>query len=102
MTSFVEKFRMAKKTSSSPSKEKEVVRATFRFYGAELSQLREICDMLSLNSELDAARYLMQRGLEAMTATLTSRRTQAQMAQSVNAEAIIKQMTEMGFEPKEP
>ncbi len=63
--------------------EKDIIRATFRFHGPELAQLREIRDMLSLNSELDAARYLMQRGLEAMTATLTSRRAQTQMAQGV-------------------
>lgn len=90
---------MAKKTTSAKQQEKDIIRATFRFHGPELEQLREIRDMLSLNSELDAARYLMQRGLEAMTATLTSRRTQAQMAQGVNAEALIKQMVAMGFDP---
>ena len=93
---------MAKKFTSAKTQEKEVIRATFRFYGAELGQLREIRDMLSLNSELDAARYLMQRGLEAMTATLTSCRTQAKMAQGVNAEEIIKKMVEMGYAPDKP
>lgn len=90
---------MAQKTTSAKTQNKDIIRATFRFHGPELEQLREIRDMLSLNSELDAARYLMQRGLEAMTATLTSRRTQAQMAQGVNAEALIKQMVAMGFDP---
>jgi len=90
---------MAKKTTSAKTEEKDIIRATFRFHGPELEQLREIRDMLSLNSELDAARYLMQRGLEAMTATLTSRRTQVQMAKGVNAEEIVKQMVAMGFDP---
>lgn len=43
--------------------EKEVVRVTFRLHGPELQQVREVREMLSLNSELDAARYIMQRGL---------------------------------------
>ena len=72
---------------------KEIVRVTFRFHGPELGQIREVRDMLSLNTEVDAARYLMQRGLEAMTATLTSRRVQGQMNQKINVETIIEQMT---------
>lgn len=79
---------------------KEIVRVTFRFHGPELEQIREVRDMLSLNTEVDAARYLMQRGLEAMTATLTSRRAQTQMASQVNAEEIVKQMIASGFDPK--
>ena len=78
---------------------KEIVRVTFRFHGPELGQIREVRDMLSLNTEVDAARYLIQRGLEAMTATLTSRRVQSQMTKQVNAEEIIKQMVAMGFKP---
>lgn len=69
---------------------KEIVRVTFRFHGAELGQIREVRDMLSMNSEVDAARFLMQRGLEAMTATLTSRRVQGQMVQQVNMEEMVK------------
>lgn len=76
---------------------KEAIRVTFRFHGAELEQIREVRDMLSLNSEVDAARYLMQRGLEAMTSSLTSRRTQRQMAASVNPEELLKQMMAAGF-----
>jgi hypothetical protein len=79
-----------KRSSNEPLK--EVVRVTFRFHGAELGQIREVRDMLSLNNEVDAARYLMQRGLEAMTATLTSRRSQNLMAQQVNGEAMMKQL----------
>ena len=70
--------------------DKEVVRVTFRLHGPELQQIREVREMLSLNSELDSARYLMQRGLEAMTATLTSRRVQGQMVQQVNMEEMVK------------
>jgi hypothetical protein len=35
---------------------KEIVRVTFRFHGAELGQIREVQEMLSLNTEVDAAR----------------------------------------------
>lgn len=92
---------MAKKsppTEASVEEAKEVVRVTFRFHGAELGQIREVRDMLSLNSEVDAARYLMQRGLEAITATLTSRRVQGQMSQQVNLEEIMKKMLPKGFD----
>lgn len=58
--------------------------------------------MLSLNSELDAARYLMQRGLEAMTPTLSSRRTHAHMSKQVSTEAILKTMMEGGVFKEEP
>ncbi len=91
---------MAKKPKALKSGSKEIVRVTFRFHGAELEQIREVRDMLSMNSEVDSARYLIQRGLEAMTSTLTSRRTHARMAEQVNAEAIIKTMMGLGFDPK--
>jgi hypothetical protein len=92
---------MAKKKSTleATDKSKEIVRVTFRFHGPELGQIREVRDMLSLNTEVDAARYLMQRGLEAMTATLTSRRVQGQMTNKINPEEMIKQMVAMGFGP---
>ncbi len=48
--------------------------------------------MLSLNSELDAARYLMQRGLEAMSATLASRKASSNMAKMVDAKQIVAAM----------
>lgn len=80
---------------------KELIRVTFRLHGPELEQVREVRDMLSLNSELDAARYLMQRGLEAMTATLSSRRTHAHMMKQVTTEAMIETMMSKGFTPEE-
>lgn len=79
---------------------KEMVRVTFRFHGAELVQIREIRDMLNLNSEVDAARYLMQRGLEAMTPTLASRRVHGHMTEAVNVEALVKQLVASGILPK--
>src|ERR1022692_1241594 len=77
--------------------EKEIVRVAFRFHGPELEKIREIRDMLNLNSEVDAARYLMQRGLEAMTPTLMSRRVQVQMAKQANPEEILKKLAEQGI-----
>lgn len=55
--------------------------------------------MLSLNSELDAARYLMQRGLEVMSATLASRKASSKMASQVTTEAIVREMFKAGFAP---
>lgn len=75
---------------------KEVVRATFSFHGAELTQIREVQDMLSLNSELDAARYLMQRGLETMTSALTGRRALEAMAAKVSPASIVQAMMGSG------
>lgn len=93
---------MSKSPNKSASPEpKEVVRVTFRLHGPELEQAREIRDMLSLNSELDAARYLMQRGLEAMSATLASRKASKGMAAMVNTDAIVQAMVKAGFTPEE-
>ena len=80
--------------------DKEIVRATFRLHGPELDQVREVRDMLSLNSELDAARYLMQRGLEAMSATLASRKASKNMAAQVTSAAIVEAMVAAGFSPE--
>jgi len=93
---------MAKIKSQSASKEtgREIVRVTFRLHGPELDQIREIREMLSLNSEVDAARYLMQRGLEALTPVLSSRRSQAKMAQNVSADQIVGAMKAIGFDPE--
>lgn len=71
---------------------REVVRVTFRLHGPELKQIRDVRDMLSLNSELDAARYLMQRGLEAMSAILASRTASQNMAAQINAKAMLEEM----------
>lgn len=73
---------------------------TFRFHGPELAQVRDVRDALSLNSEVDAARYLMQRGLEAMTPTLESRRVHGKMGQTLNLEQMVKFMVPM-FEKME-
>ena len=94
---------MSKKTQPvTPLDEpKTVVRVAFRLHGPELEQIREVREMLSLNSELDAARYLMQRGLEALTPTLSSRRTHAHMAKQMTPEAIVQTMFDKGFVPGE-
>lgn len=88
-----------RKTADKPTK--EIVRATFRFHGPELQQIREVRDMLSLNTEIDAARYLIQRGLESMTPTLMSRRIQEKMGAAVNADQIVRAMIGAGFVPDE-
>jgi len=75
---------------------KEVVRVTFRLHGPELVQIRDVREMLSLNSELDAARYLMQRGLEAMSATLASRRASAVMSAKVDPGSILGELVKLG------
>lgn len=89
------------KPVSKEEESREVVRATFRLHGPELQQVREVQEMLSLNSELDAARYLMQRGLEAMSATLASRKASKAMTGAVTPEAIVREMVKAGFTPEE-
>lgn len=91
---------MPRNTQKEPVTAREVVRATFRFHGPELQQLREVQEMLSLNSELDAARYLIQRGLEAMSATLASRKASKNMAAQMTSDAIVKAMIGAGFSPE--
>lgn len=80
---------------------KEIIRVTFRLHGPELEQVREVREMLSLNSELDAARYLMQRGMEAMSATLASSKASRKMASAVTSDAIVQAMVKAGFTPEE-
>jgi ribosomal protein S12 len=92
-------FNVPKKKPN--SSEKEIVRVTFRFHGPELGQIREVRDMLSLNSEVDAARYLIQRGLETMSSTLTNRRMQTEIVKKVSAEELIKAMFAAGYVPAE-
>ena len=41
---------MAKNSKKDADAGKEVIRVTFRFHGRELEQIREVRDMLSLNS----------------------------------------------------
>jgi hypothetical protein len=43
----------------------------------------------------------MQRGLEALTPTLSSRRTHAHMAKQMTPEAIVQTMFDKGFVPGE-
>lgn len=89
------------KRSKTKEEPKEVVRIAFRLHGPELASVREVQDMLSLNSELDATRYLMQRGLEAMSATLASRRASKNMAAQMNSNSIVQAMIAAGFTPEE-
>ena len=82
--------RMPKQKSKKT--EKEVVRVAFRLHGSELQQIREVRDMVSLNSELDAARYLMQRGLEALSGQLGNRRLVEKMTTSMTPEHMVAAM----------
>lgn len=86
------KKQIKSKTVEMGGVQKDVVRATFRLHGAELRQIREVQEMLSLNSELDAARYLMQRGLEVMSATLASRRSSTRVADAVSVDKIAEEV----------
>jgi hypothetical protein len=74
---------------------KELVRCTLRLSGPELSQVREVRDLLSLNTELDATRYLMQRGLEAMSAQLGSMRMLRKMEASYSPQEMLPFMEKM-------
>jgi hypothetical protein len=75
---------------------KEVVRVTFRLHGPELTQVRDVQEMLSLNSELDAARYLMQRGLEVMSGALGNRRLAKKVGENMTAETLVAALKQAG------
>jgi len=60
-----------------------------RFHGAELAQIREVCELLSLNAEVDGCRYLMQRGLEALSPQLGARRMQRKMEQNFSPQEML-------------
>ena len=75
--------------------ESEVVRIAFRLHARELAQIREVRDLMSLNTELDACRYLMQRGLEAMSGQLGNRRLADRIQASMSAEHMIAAMVKI-------
>ena len=68
---------------------KQLVRCTMRLHGAELAQIREVCELLSLNAEVDGCRYLMQRGLEALSPQLGARRMQRKMEQNFSPQEML-------------
>jgi hypothetical protein len=74
---------------------KELVRCTLRLSGPELSQVREVQDLLSLNTELDATRYLMQRGLEAISAHLGTRRMLRKMESAYSPQEMLPFMEKL-------
>lgn len=74
---------------------KELVRCTMRLSGAELAQVREVRDLLSLNAEVDACRYLMQRGLEALSGPLGNRRLVKRMETNFSPQEMLPFMEKM-------
>lgn len=74
---------------------KQLVRCTMRLHGAELAQIREVCELLSLNAEVDGCRYLMQRGLEALSPQLGARRMQRKMEQNFSPQEMLPFMKQL-------
>jgi len=66
-----------------------------RLHGAELAQIREVCELLSLNAEVDGCRYLMQRGLEAISPQLGTRRLQRKMEQNFSPQELLPFMNQL-------
>lgn len=52
----------------------DVVRVHMAWKGAELASIQEVRDLVSLNDEASTIRYLVTRGIEAMTPQLANRR----------------------------
>jgi len=77
---------------------KQLVRCTMRLHGAELAQIREVCELLSLNAEVDGCRYLMQRGLEALSPLLGARRMQRKMEQNFSPQEMLPFMMQVANE----
>ena len=77
---------------------KQLVRCTMRLHGAELAQIREVCELLSLNAEVDGCRYLMQRGLEVLSPQLGVRRMQRKMEQTFSPQEMLPFMKQVANE----
>ena len=69
-----------------------------RLHGAELAQIREVCELLSLNAEVDGCRYLMQRGLEALSPQLGARRMQRKMERNFSPQEMLPFMMQVANE----
>jgi len=69
-----------------------------RLHGAELAQIREVCELLSLNAEVDGCRYLMHRGLEALSPQLGARRMQRKMEQNFSPQEMLPFMKQIANE----
>lgn len=74
---------------------KQLVRCTMRLHGPELAQIREVCELLSLNAEVDGCRYLMQRGLEALSPQLGVRRMQRKMERTFSPQEMLPFMKQI-------
>ena len=77
---------------------KQLVRCTMRLHGPELAQIREVCELLSLNAEVDGCRYLMLRGLEALSPQLGARRMQRKMEQNFSPQEMLPFMKQVANE----
>ena len=77
----------------------DVVRVALRLHGEELERVREVQEALRLNAEIDAVRYLIMRGSEALSVGLSARRAQVDALKGITPDAMVKAMLANGFEP---
>ena len=67
----------------------EVVRVNMAWRGDELANLRECQALLRLNDEAATVRYLVARGMEAMSASLGARRLALKMESQYSPQELL-------------
>lgn len=83
---------MTKRTS-------ETLRVNMAWKGDELANLRECQALLRLNDEASTVRYLVARGMEAMSPALGNRRLVAKMEAQYSPQEMLPLFEKMGIAP---
>jgi hypothetical protein len=79
-----------------PKKRKIWARVNMVWRDDELENLRECMALLRLNDEAAAVRYLVSRGMEAMSTQLATRRLMQRMEAQYSPQQVLPLLQEMG------
>ena len=77
------------------------VRVNMVWRGDELANLRECMALLRLNDEAATVRYLVGRGMEAMSSPLAARRLFNRMESQYSPQQLLPLIEQMGIKPNE-
>jgi hypothetical protein len=79
------------------------IRISFRVRGKQLAQIRDVQELLALNTPGDAYQYLAQRGLEALSAQIQARTVIKKFAGLASAEQMLPLLAHFeGHPPQTP
>ena len=78
----------------------ESIRIGLRLSGALLEGTRDVRDMCGLNDETAAARYLVSRGLEALSNQLRAKRLMDKMEEHYTPQQMLDFMRSRGIVPE--